>query len=70
MKIGHEATYFLVHKYNETILLQRVLPERLRIIVHHLAISNQLLCFCCMSMRLHDFGLQCFDLEGYESYVM
>ena len=57
-----QVTYFLGHKNDETILLDGVLRELLRIIVHDFTIGNQLLGLSRMAVSLHDLLLQNCDL--------
>lgn len=46
------------HKNDKAILLDGVLGEFLRIIIHNFAIGNQLLRLSWMAMSIHDFLLE------------
>jgi len=52
----------LGHKNDEAVLLNGVLCKGLRVVIHDLAVGDQLLSLSGMIMRLLDFGLQGSDL--------
>ena len=54
--------YLLRHHHDKAVILNRVLSESLRIIIHDLSVGDQLLCLSCVAMSGLNLLLQIGDL--------
>ena len=55
--------YLLRHQHDETVVLHRVLSQRLGVVLHYFAVRNQLLRLCCVAMSCLNLLLQITDLQ-------
>ena len=59
---AERRTYLLRHEHDESVLLHRVLRQRLALVVHDLSVRDQLLSLGGVAVRLLNLLLQSRDL--------
>lgn len=62
-QLFEKIAYLLGHQYDETVILNRILSESLRVVLHDFTISNQFLRLSCVAMSCLNFVLQSTDLQ-------